>query len=119
MRETLILTLSRDADGRESFEQSFDCSKFPNLEELKFGFGWNSGGLLWISMALSTLRPSTSPRLSTIQLTLHGLPSAARPTGYFVDELLDDLQRIEDEVTRIDQEFGGAVNLIVPRNLWF
>lgn len=70
-------------------------------------------------MALSTLRPATSPHLSTIKVILHGLPSAARPTGVFAEEAGDDLQRVTDEVTRIDQEFGGAVNLIVPQDLWF
>ena len=119
MRETSILTLSHDADGPESFEQSFDCSEFPNLKELSFALGWNSGSLLWIPMALSTLRPATSPHLSTIKVVLYGFPSAARPTGAFVEEKCDDLQRVTDEVTRIDREFGGAVNLIVPRELWF
>jgi len=61
----------------------------------------------WIPMALSTLRPATSPRLSVIRLDLSSL------TGQPVRTVITNLRRIAEEIVRIEREFEGAVNFIV------
>ena len=66
-----------------------------------------SGGLLWIPTALSTLKPATSPHLSTIQLGFSS-PLADRSVEVMIEEVGNDLRRIADEATRIECEFGGA-----------
>ena len=44
--------------------------RFPNslALQVKFGVRWIGGGLLWIPATFSTFSPTTSPRLSAIQL---------------------------------------------------
>ena len=64
--DTIIVSSHRQ---RRGFQRSFDFSKFRNLQELDLRVSWMGGGLLWIPGALSTLKPATSPRLSTIQLS--------------------------------------------------
>jgi len=108
-----------DTDRHDTFGRSFDFSKFPHLQEVTFGFTakWQGGGLPWIPMALPTLRPSTSPRLSVIRL---GFTS---PTGLSAETMIavmgNDLRRIADEVARIECEFEGAVNFTVLRDIEF
>ena len=66
-----MITRFPDVDRRETYERSFDFSKSPNLQEVTLVcgvFGYTRGGLPWFPMALSTLEPTTSPRLSTIRL---------------------------------------------------
>ena len=106
--ECEILTLTQFPDC-DSSERSFDFSKFPNIQEVMFGFTtfWMGGSFPWIPMALSTLRPATSPRLSVIKLYFHSL------TGEPGQTLIPDLRRIADEITRIEREFEGAVNFTV------
>ena len=83
---------------------------------MELGVGWTSGGLLWIPVALSTIKLTTSSNLSTIKLDF----ICPTTTTWFVDALIeeagDDLRRLADEVTRIEHEFKGAVNLIVLRD---
>ena len=101
-----------DIAGGQPFERSFDFSTFPNLEEVRFDVGWKSGRLLWIPTALATLRPSTSPRLSEIQLSLDYPPAAEtviEATGH-------DLRQVADEVSRIESEFKGQVEVFVYRS---
>ena len=62
-------------------------------------------------MALSTLRPATSPRLSTITLDFRS--STNRPVEKIITDMGDDLRRIVDEIARIEHEFEGAVNFTV------
>ena len=119
MREILTLPLSPDVDHCETFERSFDFSKFPNLQEVGFGAGWVGGSLLWIHAALSTLRPATSPRLSTIQLNFTCAPTSDRSVEAVIECVGNDLRRIADEVTRIEHEFKGAVKVIVLQDPWF
>lgn len=59
--EISTLTLFLDVDGCETPDQSFNFSKFPNLQEVGHGFrvGLMRGYLVWIPEALSTLRPTT------------------------------------------------------------
>jgi len=102
-----------DVDGREAFERPFDFSNFPNLQEVGFGVRWLSGSLLWIPVALSTLRLSTSPRLSTIRLYFSRSRTGYRPTGILTSAPGDDLRRVADEVSRIEREFEGAVKVTV------
>ena len=105
--------------GRDAFERSFNFSDFPNLQEVDFGVHWVSGSLLWIPLAFSTLGRTTSPRLSVVRLELARSPSVYRSTETLVQVLGDDLRRVADEVTRIEQEFEGAVDLTVVRGLGF
>ena len=65
-------------------------------------------------MALSTIRPATSPRFSTIRLDL--CTYTDQPVEAMVASMGDDLRRIADEVARIELEFEGAVNFIVLRD---
>jgi len=65
-------------------------------------------------MVLSTLSPTTSPRLSSLQLDFMGSSSNFSPE--FFEDMGDDLQRITDQVTRIEREFEGAVNSTVIRD---
>ena len=71
------------------------------------------GGLPWIPVALSALKPSTSPHLSTIQLNFTWLSSAYQSVETAIEGAGDDLRRVADEVTRIEREFEGAENLTV------
>ena len=101
---------------REVLERSFDFSEFPKLEEVNFShlISEMSLGLLWIPMVLSTLSPTTSPHLTSLQLTFLGSPSDLPPT--FFEDLGDDPQRIADQVIRIEREFEGAVKSMVIRD---
>ena len=69
----------------------------------------------WIPMALSTLSPTTSPHLSSLQLTFIGSPSHI-PSEYSIEGMGSHIQRIADQVTRIKREFNGAVNSTVIRD---
>ena len=113
VRETLILTSPPDIGDYEVFERSFDFSEFPNLQEVEFGVCWQRGGLPWIPVALSTLRPETSPLLSAIRLDFTRASPGGR-LGILVEHLFkamgDDLRLIADEIARIGREFGGEVN---------
>ena len=89
------LTPSPDSDGREAYEGSFDFSKLSNLQEVDFGVGFIEGGPYWIYMALSTIRPTTCPRLSTIRLDFTRVPN--RYAGIMIDVMGNDLRRAADE----------------------
>ena len=86
---------------------------------MDFGVHWVGGSLLWIPIAFSTLGPSTSPRLSVIRLELARSPAVYIPIESLLRALGDDLRRVADELTRIEHEFGGVVNLTVVRGLGF
>ena len=107
---------SLEVGGCDAFERSFDFSKFPNLQKVYLGVGWVGGNLLWILTALSTLRPATSPRLSTIQLKFTRPPTRTRYVETAIECTVDDLRRIADEVTRIKREFKGALSVTVLRD---
>ncbi|KAF9781851.1 hypothetical protein BJ322DRAFT_1078792 [Thelephora terrestris] len=108
-------TYSIDEHGdKDVFDRSFDFTKLPNLQEVKFNVNWTAGGLLWISVALSTINPATSPHLYTLQLKLGGrflryIPEDRR------ERLTDDLRLIDEEVARIEHEFMGALELTVAQ----
>jgi len=77
------------------------------------------GGLRWIPMALSTIKPATSPCLSTIRVDLTRSYATNRPAERLIEDTHDDLRWIADEAARIEREFNGAVNLAVSRDLAF
>jgi len=62
-------------------------------------------------MALSTLNPATSPRLSSIRLNFTHW--RARSAETLIEDMGGDLRRVADEAFRIEREFEGAVNLTV------
>ena len=72
-----------------------------------------SGGLLWVSTALSTVRPATSPHLSTIKLDLVRQPNANGPVVVMITDTGKDLSKVPDEVSRIKREFMGVPDLTV------
>ena len=118
-REILTLISSPEVDSRKVLGRSFDFSKLPNLQEVHFGVGWMAGGVLWIPMALSTLRPVTSPRLSSIQLDFSRPLTANRSIQAAIGDAGDHFRRVADEVARIQREFKGAVGLSVARDSGF
>ena len=110
--------LPPDVDNCGTFERSFDFSKFPNLRKVTFKIRWESGCLLWIPVALSTLRVSTSPRLSFIQLELTRSRTLGRLTEVQIKNLGDDLRPILGECVRIKREFEG-VAFEISSDQWF
>ena len=110
------LTPSPDAIRDHAFERSFDFSKFPNIQEVTFGF-WadgHGGCLPWVSMALSTLRPTASPHLSGIKLDFRSLLDIRVET--MIADTGSDLRRIAGKVTRIKREFEETVRFTVLRD---
>ena len=109
-----------DVGGTETLERSFDFSKFPNLQEVHFDcrISWRGGGLPWVPVALSTLRPAPSPRLSAIRLVLVRSP-IIRSIKTLIEDTGHDLRRVADELTRIEREFEGAVSLTVVTDSGF
>jgi len=116
----LILTLSVDIDDHdpEALERSFDFAKLPSLREVGVKVHWRRGSLHWIPTALSTLKPVTSPHLSTIRLTFDGPSSSILSAGVPVGDIDNDLRRVADEFSRIEHEYEGAVNLTLLRDLF-
>ena len=102
------------------FQRSFDFSKFRNLQEVDLRVSWMGGGLLWIPKALSTLKPATSPRLSTIQLSFaRPFHSYALSAQMAIEATGNDLRLASDEFARIEHEFKGRVNVTVFRDETF
>ena len=106
-------TPSPDPERHDIFGRTFDFSKFPNVQEVSFGFraDWSGGDLPWIPVALSTLRPTTSPRLSTVRLSFYS--PMRRSLETMITNMGNDLRRIADEIVRIEREFEGAVKFTV------
>ena len=67
-------------------------------------------------MALSTIEPATSPRLSAIRIDFFSTSSPISPVDASIEGTGGELQRVADEVSRIEREFGGAVRLTVLRD---
>ena len=81
---------------------------------------WNHGPPLhYIPVALSTLKPATSPQLSYICLDFSGPTDTSLSHSFSAsvdpEYLRNDLRWITDEFTRIEREYGGAVDLVVSR----
>jgi len=118
MHKTLTLISPPHIDGGE-FGRSLDFSKLPNLRVVILKLSWTCGGLQWIPMALSTIKPATSPRLSTIRVDLIRSYSTIRSVECLVEETCDDLRWVANEALRIEREFDGAVNLTISRDQAF
>ena len=101
-----------DSDSNEEPERTFDFSKFPNLQEVTIGVRWISGGLLWISAALSTINPTTSPPLSTFKLDISGRPPRFAPVHH-KEQFENDLRLIDERVVQIERDFIGMANFTV------
>ena len=70
-------------------------------------------------MALSTLRPATSPRLSSVRLDLAGSVIVDLSVEPLMKDTGNDLRQVADEVTRIEREFKGAVYFtVVPDSVF-
>jgi len=67
-------------------------------------------------MALSTIKPATSPCLSTIRVDLTRSYATTRSAECLIEDTRDDLRWVADEAVRIEREFGGAVDLTVFRD---
>ena len=98
-------------------QPSFDFSKFPNLHELTFNVKWLFGFLDWIPTALSTFKPATSPLLNEVYI---GFDYPLNKTYLYRDHerweleyLSGELQWIGRELTRIEHEYEGKVNIMV------
>ena len=118
MHKTSALISPPHIDGGD-FERSLDFSKLPNLRVVTLKLTWMYGGLRWIPMALSTIKPATSPRLSAIRVDLIRSHSTILPAENLIGDTRDDLRWIADEAARIECEFEGAVNLTVSRDSAF
>ena len=70
-------------------------------------------------MALSTIKPATSPRLSTVRVDLIRSHATIRSAEYLIEDTRDDLQWVAGEAIRIEREFEGAVELNVSRDSAF
>ena len=105
--------LSADVDGVEASDRSFDFSKFPNFQEVRFEVGWERGGLRWVPAALSTLTLATSPRMSTIRLNFVPHSSSTRSIEALLRDAGGDFRWVADELARIGREFEGAVDVTV------
>ena len=122
MHEILTSDVIPDVGHYGALERSFDFSKFPNLQEVTLISRTASsthGGLPWVPMALSTLKPTTSPRLSTIRLDFTCLSNFGQSAETLIEDMGDDLRRAADEVLRIDCEFEGAVDFTTLRDSKF
>lgn len=114
-----MLTPFPDTNRCDTFERSFDFSRFPKIQEVTFSFRADrrGGGLPWIPMALSTLRRATSPRLSDIRLDFSS--SYDRSVETMIIGMGNDLRRIASEVIRIECEFEGTVTFTVVQDSGF
>ena len=97
--------------GHESLNRTFDFTEFPNLEELAFHTPMAAKDTYWLPEAISTLKPTTSLRLSALRLVtwdrLLGGPVPGK-------ERLGNMTRLVEEVTQVERKFKGAVKVTVP-----
>ena len=110
----MTLMLHFVLDGTGAPNRSFDFAKLPRLKEIRLTVSWVAGDLLWVAATLSTIKPVTSPHLSTIRLKFigHGLPYVP---FHLRERLINDLKLIEEHVARIECDFAGVVDLTVIR----
>ena len=70
-------------------------------------------------MALLTLRPTTSPRLSSIRLGFVSSGIVDPPVEPLIRDTSNGLRQVVDEATWIKREFDGAVDFTVVSNSVF
>ena len=97
-------------DGTRAPNRSFDFAKLPRLKEISLTVHWVAGDLLWVATTLSTIKPVTSLHLSTIRLEFHGQRLQQIPL-HTRERLANELKFINENVTRIEREFAGVVDL--------
>lgn len=100
--------------GREAPNQPFDFTKLPNIKQVKFKVLQTAGSIQWISTALSTLKPATSPCLTVVRLNFAVRRFLNRRS---MERLRDDLTLIEREVARVRHEFAGKVHITMNENI--
>jgi len=83
-----------------------------------FSLHFFRGSLRYIPVALSTLKPSTSPHLFHVHLRFTG-PTHPIPGTWNPENMGNDLRQIADEFSRIEREYEGAVALGVSRDMEF
>lgn len=66
-----------------------------------------------IPVDLSTLRLTTSPRLSSVRLEFACVPSAVPSVEIVAEEMINYAEQAADYIARIKREFGEAVNFTV------
>ncbi|KAF9781853.1 hypothetical protein BJ322DRAFT_249939 [Thelephora terrestris] len=113
-----LVKLSYTVDNYGSFEaprRSFDFAQLPNLKEMNFAVKWLTGDLLWIPTALSTIKPVTSPHLSSIRLSFSGRDLQEIPP-HPRERLINELTVIGEDAARIEREFAGILDLTV---VWY
>ena len=87
---------------------------------MTFGLHLAYGSLHYIPMALSTLKPSTSPHLSYVHLRLTGPTHPNFTSGNWnLENMGDGVPRIAEEFSRIEREYEGAVDLRAFRGAGF
>ena len=97
--------------GHESLNRTFDFSEFPNLEELAFHTPMYVTDVHWLPEAISTLKPTTSPRLSSLRLVTRDRPPGSPVPSM---ERLGNVTRLVEGFTQVEREFMGAVKVTVP-----
>lgn len=116
--DIITLTPSPSTGHSEAFDQPFNFSKFSRLEEVSFDIHWVHRDLQWIPLSLATLKPETSPRLSKIYLSFSG-PAYYYHSRGMGTALEESANKIAHELTRIEDEYGGAADLIVALDAAF
>ena len=85
-----------------------------------FGLLLAYGSVHYIPVALSTLKPSTSPHLSDVQFRLTGLTHPRYTSeNWNLENMGDDVPQIAEELTRIEREYEGVADLRVFRGAGF
>lgn len=108
----MTLTPHHGPVSRGDLGRPLDFAKLPNIEHVTFEVEWIYGDLHWIPPALSTLKPTTSPRLSVIELEIgyRCRREGHMPQGETPD---DDIRLIKEEAIRIKHEYMGAVKVTI------
>lgn len=99
--------------GPEALCRTFDFAKLSNLEAARFAVPDADRGASWLYRALLTIKPVTSPHLSTLVLDLH---SPQHPLSHYpgwLEHSGGDIPLIAREVHRIEKEFAGTVDVVL------
>lgn len=111
MTSVAIITPDNDA-------HTLNFSHHKSLEHLSFSLLSNFTSCHWLSMALSTISPTNSPRLNAITIYLHRhIPPARIVSETTLGEtLMEDLRDVGTEIKRIRTESGGKVKfeVVIP-----
>ena len=111
MPSIAIIKPSKDA-------HMLDFSHHKSLERLSFSLLSNYTSCRWLSTALSTIKPTDSPRLNAITIYLHRhIPPARIVSETMLGETsMKDLRDVGTEIKRIRAESGGRVKfeVVIP-----